>query len=183
MPGAIVTAGDRVTLRTPEPEDAAFRQRGDTNPEIRYPLGTPVQSREHQEPAVDRDGADQFLVCVNDEGGRGTPEAGSFERAGFVGLEDMEWRRPELGYWIAAEHQGEGYGTEAVALAVDYCFRTYDHPAVGAGVYEFNDASRQLLESLGFEREGRTRRDRFIDGEYVDRLQYSLLREDWRDRE
>ena len=179
MPGAIVTEGDNVTLRTPEPEDAAFLQRQRTNPSIRYPIGSPVESREELEVTSDRDGGDHLLVTVADEGGPGTPEEGTFERAGFVGIDDVAWRRPELGYWIAGEHQGQGCGTEAVALAIEYTFRTYDHPAVGAGVYEFNDASRRLLESLGFEREGRTRRDRFIDGEYVDTLQYSLLREDW----
>ncbi len=179
MPGARVTGSERVTLRTPESEDAAFRQRGNANPEVRYPLGNFVRSREAEDPAFDRTGGDHFLVCVDDDGGPGTPANGTYERAGFVGIDDMSYRRPELGYWVAEEHQGQGYGTEAVALAVEYTFRTYDHPAVGAGVYEFNDASRRLLESLGFEREGRTRRDRFIDGEYVDTLQYSLLREDW----
>ncbi len=179
MPGARVTSGDRVTLRTTEPEDAGFLQRGRTNPSVRYPLGSRVQSREEQDVTTDRDGGDAFVVTVADDGGPGTPAEGTYERAGFVAVTDVEWRRPDLVYWIAGEHHGEGYGTEAVALAVEYTFRTYDHPAVGAGVYEFNDASRRLLESLGFDREGRTRRARFVDGEYVDTLQYSLLREDW----
>ncbi|HMB50636.1 MAG TPA: GNAT family protein, partial [Natronoarchaeum rubrum] len=72
---------------------------------------------------------------------------------------------------------------EALSLVVDYLFRTYDAPAVGAGVFAFNDASRGLLESLGFEEEGRVRKDRFIDGAYRDRIVYGLLREDWRDAE
>jgi Acetyltransferases, including N-acetylases of ribosomal proteins len=181
MPGAIVTEGDRVTFRTPESEDAEFLQRGQANPAVRYPLGSRIESREELDVTTGQDGGDYFVVTVADDGGPGTPETDTYERAGFVGIDDVSWRRPELGYWVAEEHQGQGYGTEAVALAVAYTFRTYDHPAVGASVYEFNDASRRLLESLGFEREGRTRRDRFIDGEYVDTLQYSLLREDWRE--
>jgi len=37
--------------------------------------------------------------------------------------------------------------------------------------------------SLGFTEEGRIRKDRFIDGEYVDTVQYGLLRREWRERE
>lgn len=181
-PGAVVTSGERSTLRTPDPEDAAFLQRARADPEIRYSIGNPVESRDELNVATDRDGGDVFLVCV-DDGGRRTPEAGPFERAGFVGLDDVSNRRLELGYWVAAEHQSEGHGTEAVALAVAYSFRTSDHPAVGARAYECDDASRRLLETLGFEEEGRPRRDRLIDGEYVDTVVYGPLREDWRDRD
>jgi len=67
-----------------------------------------------------------------------------------------------------------------VALLVDYTFVIYDHPAAGAVAYDFNDASRGLLESLGFEEEGRIRRERFIDSEYVDTIHYGLLGENWR---
>jgi ribosomal-protein-alanine N-acetyltransferase len=52
---------------------------------------------------------------------------------------------------------------------------------VGAIAYDFNDASRGLLESLGFTEEGRTRKDRFINGEYIDTIQYGLLRKEWRE--
>lgn len=178
MPGPVVSRGECVTLRTVEEEDLSFLQRGRTNPALRYPLGNSPDSREAMELADD---ADQFLATL-DDAGPGTPDASEVERIGAVTVSDTSWRRPELGYWLAPEYHGEGYGMEAVGLVVEYVFRTYDHPAVGAGVYEFNDASRGLLESLGFEEEGRTRRDRFVDGAYVDTVQYSLLREDWRDR-
>lgn len=179
MPGPVVSEGERVTLRTAEDEDLSFLQRGRTNPDVRYPLGNSPDNREGMELAGEDE--DQFLVTL-DDAGPGTPDASEVERIGAVSVSDTSWRRPELGYWLAPEYHGQGYGTEAVELTVEYVFRTYDHPAVGAGVYAFNDASRRLLESLGFEEEGRTRRDRFVDGEYVDTVQYSLLREDWRER-
>jgi hypothetical protein len=46
MPGARVASGERVTLRTAEEEDAAFLQRAHANPELRYPLGWDVKSRD-----------------------------------------------------------------------------------------------------------------------------------------
>lgn len=181
MPGARIAEGERVTLRTVEHEDLAFSQRASANPEIRYPLGARLKNREQLEEMNDGN-ADRFLVCLDRDGaGPGQSNEEDVQRIGFVSVEDADWRRPELGYWLVPEVHGEGYGKEAVSLVVDYVFRTYAHPAVGAIAYEGNDASRGLLESLGFSEEGRVRRDRFIDGEYVDTIQYGLLREEWRE--
>jgi ribosomal-protein-alanine N-acetyltransferase len=183
MPGALVSQGDRVTLRTVEADDLGFVQRASANPEVRVPIGNPVRSRGRLEDArEDRDEGEGegFLVCLEDDPDPGQPDEGSVERIGQVMVDDVSYRRPDLGYWLAPEYHGEGYGKAAVALVVEFVFRSYDHPAVGAVAYEFNDASRGLLESLGFEEEGRIRRDRFVDGEYVDTYVYGLLREDWR---
>lgn len=180
MPGAVVSESERVTLRTVEEEDRAFCQRAFANPDIRVGIGNPVRSRAELGDVAEKDDGDQFLVCLDgDDAGLGAPDEDQVTRIGWVGVDDVSYRRPELAYWLAPEFHGEGYGTEAVALLVDYTFATYDHPAAGARAYEFNDASRGLLESLGFEEEGTTRRDRFIDGEYVDTVQYGLMREEW----
>ena len=199
MPGAVVSEGERVTLRTVEEEDRAFCQRASANPEIRVGIGNPVRSRAELGDVAEKEDGDQFLVCLDDEAaGLGSPDEEQTTRIGWVGVDesrrlssanqnsessgnvdDVSYRRPDLAYWLATEFHGEGYGTEAVALLVDYTFATYDHPAVGAIAYDFNDASRGLLESLGFEEEGRIRRDRFIDGAYVDTVHYGLLREEW----
>lgn len=39
-------------------------------------------------------------------------------------------------------------------LVVDYVFRVHRASGMGATVYDFNDASRGLLEPLGFTEEG-----------------------------
>jgi RimJ/RimL family protein N-acetyltransferase len=185
MPGAVLGRGDRVTLRTVEPEDAEFTARALANPEVRVPMGNPVRSVEEVRERIenaDGDGGERFLVCLDGEdAGPGAVDPAEVDRLGVVSVGDVDWRRPDLGYWIAPEFQSEGYGREAVARVIDFCFRTYDHPAVGAVAYEFNDASRGLLGSLGFEEEGVTHRDRFVDGEYVDTYNYVLRREDWRE--
>lgn len=180
MPGARIESGDRITLRTLEREDLPFLQRAHTNPEIRYPMGKPLKNQQELEAMYENQNADQFLVCL-DDADRGQ-SADDVQRIGVVTVEDASWRRPELVYWLAPEFHGEGYGKEAVSLVIDYVFRVYDHPAVGAAAFEFNDASRGLLESLGFDEEGRVRNDRFIDGEYRDMVHYGLLRREWRER-
>jgi RimJ/RimL family protein N-acetyltransferase len=182
MPGPRITAEGRVTLRTFESDDLSFLQRSLTNPELRIPMGSPVKNREQLEAWIEDDDADRFVVCLDEEDAPpGHPDDGDVERIGAVFVADADWKRPDLAYWLIPEVHGEGYGKRAVALLVDHVFRTYDTPAVGAVAYDFNDASRGLLESLGFAEEGRMRKQRFVDGEHIDGVQYGLLREEWRD--
>ena len=174
MPGARVASGERVALRTVATEDVPFIQRAFTNPAIRYPLGTQLKNQDEIESWNEEANDDHFLVCIEgDDAVPGQPDGDDVRPIGAVTVEDAAWRRPEV--------HGEGYGKEGVSLVVDYVFRTYEHPTVGAGAYAFNEASRALLESLGFSEEGRTRKVRFVDGEYVDGIQYGLLRSEWYD--
>lgn len=192
MPGARIMSGERITLRTVESEDIPFLQRASANPEIRYPLGTPVRNQE-QFDISDDTGTDRFLVCLEaTDCGPGQPDAENVTpsgtrvddradddvtRIGVVNVMDTNWKRPELGYWLVPEVHGEGYGTESVSLVIEYVFRGYDTPAIGAEAFAFNDASRGLLEALGFTEEGRRRKFMFVDGEHRDMIQYGLLRQ------
>jgi ribosomal-protein-alanine N-acetyltransferase len=188
MPGPVVAGDDEVTLRTFESADTEFVQRACTNPEIRYPLGVEVQNREQLREWTTSGSRDHFLVCLDgEEAGPEAPDvveddrtpADGVRRIGGVTVEEETNRRPELAYWLVPEVHGEGYGRHAVSLTVDYVFRAYDTPSVAAGAFAFNDASCGLLESLGFAEEGRHRKAAFVDGEYVDSVEYGLLREEW----
>lgn len=184
MPGARVARGERVTLRTVEREDVPFLQRAYANPEIRYPTGSQLFDREQVEEWIDDDETDRLLVCLEtDDAAPGQPNGDDVRRIGVASVEDADWKRPELAYWLVPEVHGEGYGREAVSLVVEYVFRTYDTPAIGAVSFDSNDASLGLLESLGFAEEGRLREYRFVDGDYRDGIQYGLLRDEWRARE
>lgn len=188
MPGAVAVRGDDVTLRTVERDDAALLQRAYSDPDVRVPLGSGVKSEsemaEFVQNRVEGDGRDSFVVCLDgDDAPPGSPGDGDDVTAvGALDVLGVDRDRPALSYWILPEHQGEGYGTAAVRLAVNYTFRTYSAHGVGAHVYDFNEASRALLESLGFVEEGRAREKRFIDGEYRDTVHYSLLRREWREQ-
>lgn len=181
MPGARVTSTERITIRTVEQEDIPFLQRASANPEIRYPLGNPVMGREQYEISDER-GTDQFLVCLEERKSSHDPsqaDEADVTRIGHVSVMDADYKRPEIGYWLVPAVHGQGYGREAVSTVIDYVFRVYDTPAVGAQAFDFNDASRGLLESLGFTEEGRYRKFMFVDGEHRDMVQYGLLREEW----
>lgn len=183
MPGPLVRRGEGVTLRTAEREDRSFLQRACANPRLRHPVGNPVLNREQLAESREGDDADRFVVCLDDEAGPGAPDGDDEVRlVGGASVTDTSYKRPELGYWLVPEVHGDGYGREALSLLVDYAFRQYDAPAVGAVAYDFNDASRGLLESLGFAEEGRLRKFMFVDGEHRDLFQYGLLREEWHER-
>lgn len=181
MPGARVASGERVTLRTTEREDVPFLQRSFTNPGLRYPLGNPtVKNQDGVEERFEDESSTNLLVCLDGEdAGPGQPDDEDVTRIGSVSVTDVPWSRTEIGYWLVPECHGEGYGTEAVALLVEYTFRTSGTRSIEAMAYDFNEASRGLLESLGFSQEGRKRKANFVDGEYRDAVIYGILREEW----
>ena len=77
--------------------------------------------------------------------------AGS-ELVGSVGLgarADGSGVAPELGYWIARDHWGKGYATEA-GRAVLTIARTLGHRRVTASHFIDNPASGRVLAKLGF---------------------------------
>lgn len=184
MPGPIVERGEQVTLRTAEKDDAPFLQRASTDPDIRFPLGMVVPQQRHEvEEHLEENDRDTltFVVCLDGpDAPAGAPDDDDdVELIGAVMARHLRWDRPSLAYWLLPEFQGQGYGRDAATLLVDHVFRTYDAHGIGAAAYDYNEASRGLLESIGFVEEGRGREDRFVDGEYRDSVQYGLLRREW----
>lgn len=186
MPGPVVAEADRVTFRTVEREDAAFLQQSATDPRIRFPLGefrhkNREQRREQLEAHAESDGSHAVVVCLDDEDApAGHPDEAETTPIGAVTVHGVDGDRAWLSYWLVPAYHGEGYGGEAAELAVDYTFRTSSVHAVSAGAYDFNDASRGLLKSLGFTEDVHEREVGYVDGKYRDAYAYSLLRREWR---
>ena len=173
MPGPVFIDGESVTLRTIEEEDLPYLQRQVNDPTVWRAIGRtdPInaeQERDFFEDVVCEDGSVQLLVCDDDP-------------VGTVGLylEEGAARTAELGYWIAPDDHGNGYGSEAATLLTEYGFDQRGCHRIEARVFEYNDASQALLESIGFTQEGRRREAAFIDGKYQDILWYGVLAEEW----
>lgn len=188
MPGARFLQGDRVALRTVEDEDAAFLRDHSNDPQIRFPMtfGGPT-TLEQQREYLDRDddGAD-FLVTVSGEETGFNPEYVTdddppVEPIGFVSLFHVDERAGSatIAYYLTPSAQENGYMTEAVELLVDYAFETRRLHRVTASALATNDASQNLLRSLGFTEEGRERDAKFVRGEYVDVDVFSILEGEW----
>jgi len=77
----------------------------------------------------------------------------------------------------------KGFGTEALRLWIDYLFSNSDVHRIGFDTYSFNERMIRTGEKLGFIHEGTDRQIMFWLNEWVDRLHFGLLREDWEKRE
>jgi RimJ/RimL family protein N-acetyltransferase len=95
---------------------------------------------------------------------------------------DSNGMQAEIGYTIAAEQQGNGYGTEAVRGILDHLFVEQQLHRVSAECDARNLASARLLKRVGFVEEGCRRSATWIKGEWTDDLVFGLLADEWTER-
>ncbi len=86
-----------------------------------------------------------------------------------------------IGYKLLPDERNRGYCTEAVKIIVDYLFLSKNIVRIQAETNPRNRASQRVLEKAGFKREGLIRRSIFIKGKWEDGVQYSILREEWKE--
>jgi len=174
MPGPVFLRGDTVDLHVVSEADYDFLQRNWNDPAVRPGFGTATLRRkddivDHVESISESDDSEIFLVCAD-----GDPVG-----EGFLFDLDAQRGRVELGYWIAPDRQGNGYATETAERLVEYAVAERRLNKVLARVLAFNDASRRVVEGLGFEHVGCLREDFYVDGEFHDVDLYDLLADEW----
>jgi RimJ/RimL family protein N-acetyltransferase len=99
---------------------------------------------------------------------------------GLTGLRDRHGNL-ELGILIGdREYWGRGYGREVVRLLLDYGFRHLGARRIGLTTHAKNERAIRCYVACGFVEEGRPRKMAWIEGEYTDLVEMSLLREEWR---
>lgn len=174
MPPTAFLRGDLVTLHPVDEDDLPFARDLLNDPRVRLGVAastpfTLADERSWYEGLGDGDHA--FVIRADGE------------RVGIVGLHEGEepWGVAEAGYFVSPDHWGNGYATDALRCAVRYGFEERRCNKVEANVYEPNDASRRVVEKVGFTREGERRDHAFVEGEYVDLYEYGLLADEWRE--
>ncbi len=82
----------------------------------------------------------------------------------------------ETGFWVAPKYGGQGFATEAAHAAIRYAFGHLGAKAISIGYFEGNEASKRIVEKLGFEKVGVAHRKatRCLDGRKLDRHEYIL---------
>jgi tRNA (cmo5U34)-methyltransferase len=75
-----------------------------------------------------------------------------------------------------------GLGTEALQLWVNHIFSTSDVHKIGLETWSFNPRMIRVAEKAGFVREGCQREIRQWRGEWLDLVQFGMLREEWEER-
>ncbi len=88
-------------------------------------------------------------------------------------------QQADIGFTLAVEHQGHGYGTEAVRRILDHLLVERRLHKVSADCDARNLASARLLTRCGFQLEGRLRSHTWIKGEWTDDLWFGVLADEW----
>jgi len=106
------------------------------------------------------------------------------ELAGLVGVRlDGLHACAEVGYWLGERWVGRGVMTRAVAAMIDLAFGELGIHRVELLAATENVRSRAIAERLGMTFEGIRREAEELARGFVDLAMYSILAQDWPDRE
>jgi ribosomal-protein-serine acetyltransferase len=101
---------------------------------------------------------------------------------GVAGFHAIDWTRrsTSIGYWLAADRQGAGTMTAAVAGLLDHAFDrlALSRVEIRAGV--LNARSRAIPQRLGFREEGVLRSAERIGPRVIDHVVYVMTARDWK---
>jgi RimJ/RimL family protein N-acetyltransferase len=101
---------------------------------------------------------------------------------GSVALLDIDWvnRSAETAsHLLSEEVRGQGYGTEAKMLLIEYAFDRIHLHVLQSWVRATNTRSAAALVKQGYRPAGRRYWNGMQHGTYVDHLIFDLLREEW----
>ena len=100
------------------------------------------------------------------------------EVIGLVSL-SPENMPPDLAIMLFRPFRGQGYGTAAFALALQYCFDTFGLTEIYAGCYTHNVQSMKMLQKCGFipHPEGDQEEAHYLDGSPVIQRDFVKYRE------
>ena len=101
---------------------------------------------------------------------------------GLLELDGVSWSNRTTFVSIGIgdpEHRGQGYGGEAMKLALGFAFGELNLHRVCLTVFSYNTAAISLYERLGFTREGVYREHLERDGRRHDMILYGILRPEW----
>jgi diamine N-acetyltransferase len=170
-------SGEKVYLRSVEPEDVAWLHSWANDPETR---GLTGETRPSSYAAtlefyqkVQGDESRVWLAVV----ARDTQQV-----IGETGLLRMfpAWRTTDWSLIIGEKAvRGKGYGTEAAQLMLNYAFGHLNFHRVSIGVVGFNTQALRFYEQLGFQREGIQRDGYYYDHQYHDFVMMRLLADEY----
>ena len=167
----------RLILRKPELKDVDdYLEFACSEFVLRFNAMTPV-SREKAEA--------RFAEAPDDGSVLAMEEKATGKVIGMIYTEEDSLRygvaSKEFSYFLREDASRKGFMKEALHALIGHLFETEDLSCVSARCFAPNIASRRLLESLGFQRDGIVRRCVRGWGDTVfDDCLYSLLREEFK---
>ncbi len=94
-------------------------------------------------------------------------------------LVDSKNHFAEIEYCIGSDFQCRGYATEATKAVIAYGFNNIGLHKVQICTKTINKPSKRVIEKCGFTYEGTLRDYFYMNGEYVGRLYFSILRSEY----
>lgn len=93
---------------------------------------------------------------------------------------DRKNRVAQVGVYIGErDYLGQGYGTDAMRVLLEYLFEEYNVNKVKLMVFEFNQRAIRSYEKCGFKTEAMLREAVFRQGKYHDLRCMAILKEDY----
>jgi ribosomal-protein-alanine N-acetyltransferase len=180
-----ILRGDRVLLRLADPGDVPaivrfFRENEDffaptspPRPEAFLTDAYHLTQVEEARKEFANDQALRLLVLLQSDGSL-------IGRANFTRFTRGAFQACNLGYHQALAHQGRGFMTEALRLAIGYVFTELGMHRIEANHLPDNHRSASLLARLGFTREGYAKEYLRIAGRWQDHVLNSLTNPAWK---
>lgn len=171
--------GDTIYLRPLEHEDASLIQPWVNDPDVsrfllvHLPMNKQVEERFID--AMSRSENDIVLVIVRIQ---------DDVPVGLTGFHQIQQKNRNAVFGINIgdkECWGQGYGTEATGLMMQFAFDKLNLNRITLHVFEFNDRAHHVYKKLGFQEEGVLRQDHYCEGQYWDTIIMGMLRDEWRE--
>ena len=173
--------GPRLTLREPCAGDATTLYSLLSTEEVARFISPPPPSVEGFERYVtwsqQQRSAGQYICFAIVPRGSNDPIGLIHVRALGPGFGTADW-----GAAIASEFWGKGIFTEAAELLLDFAFDVLRTQRLEARAAICNGRGNGAMKKLGAEREGVLRHAFYRNGDYLDQVVWSILRDDWKKR-
>jgi len=178
--------GERIRFRAVEKDDLPTFVKWLNDPEVRRGLllHNPISQADEEnwfERMIKRPPDEHVLgIEVKQPVVEGDKE--SWKLVGTWAFNDIDWRNraTEFGILIGDKsYWNQGYGTESVRLLVQHGFNTLNLNRIFLHVFENNPRAIRAYEKAGLIHEGRERQAEFKDGDYIDVLRMSILKDEF----
>ncbi len=179
----LVIRTPRLVLRPLEPDDAEAIWPHAADPEVsRYMAWAP-----HEDITRTRSFVQAEILRTQERRGATWAIISQGQFCGIISLislvrrhRDLTYDKAELAYWLGRAHQGQGIMAEAARHVMAFAFNGLDLHKLWVGHFGPNDASRRLIERLGFRFVGTQEQEFCKDGIWYDHLLYEVLADEWR---
>jgi RimJ/RimL family protein N-acetyltransferase len=128
-------------------------------------------------------------ICLREDDDNDKTEVKEKKPRTIIGVMCIGWggisptvahhRTAEIGISLIKEHQGKGYGREAINWMVDWGFCHAGLHTIGITTTNYNPRGVYLYENIGFRLEGRRRDTIWMNRKWYDLIEFGMTEDEW----